>query len=121
MAGGVLRLLIYYLDDHVSVLQLPAGRQSERIDKLSATLIHDVDSEYKVETARIDSHRNKITHSAKALAGQIHAANQAVMYGADATLMSTAGGRLVVKLPNDSSIFPSSVILGLSSKASFGS
>jgi hypothetical protein len=28
MAGGVLRLLIYYLDDHVSVLQLPAGRQS---------------------------------------------------------------------------------------------
>jgi hypothetical protein len=68
MAGGVLRLLVYYLDDQ------------------SATLIHDVDSEYKVETARIDSHRNKITHSAKALAGQIHAANQAVMYGADAEI-----------------------------------
>lgn len=70
----------------IKTINQRATKLHERIDKLSATLIHDVDSEYKVETARIDSHRNKITHSAKALAGQIHAANQAVMYGADAEI-----------------------------------
>ncbi|CAG2249888.1 TRIM56 [Mytilus edulis] len=73
-------------DRLVKTINQRATKLHDKVDKLAATLIHDVDSEYNVETARIDSHRKKITQASKALAGQIHAANQAVMYGADAEI-----------------------------------
>jgi hypothetical protein len=48
----------------IKTINQRATKLHERIDKLSATLIHDVDSEYKVETAcEVTLHRKQIIWS----------------------------------------------------------
>ncbi|XP_062571304.1 tripartite motif-containing protein 2-like [Saccostrea cucullata] len=95
-----------------------------RIDKISNSMLNDIEAEFRVEMSRVDSQRRALGKAGKALSSQFHAANQVVYFGSDAEiarnkqvlskrlekLTKKSDGRVITKL--DLAFFPSSSLEG---------
>lgn len=57
-----------------------------RIDKISSSMMNDIEAEFRVEMSRVDSQRLALGNAGKALSSQFHAANQVVNFGSDAEI-----------------------------------
>ena len=70
----------------VNAITSKASALHARVDKISTSMLSDVEAEFRVEMSRIDSQRRAIGKAGKALSSQFHAANQVVYFGSDAEI-----------------------------------
>lgn len=63
-----------------------ASDLTARVDKISSSMLSDVEVEFRVEVSRIDFQRRATGKAGKVLASQVHAANQVVNFGSDAEI-----------------------------------